>query len=199
MAPEDFERLRAAWRQAIVHGTQLTAEFRLRGKDGSYRWFLTRAEPVRDHSGRIIRWCGTCTDIDAQKRAHEELRLVADHADVLLAHCDAEERYVFVNRAYTTRFGLSTEEVIGKTLREVIGEAAYERVQPYVQRALAGEHVTFEVEIPYEQIGTYYMHCRYVPDIDPATNRVLGFVGAITDVTERRKLEDQLREADHRK
>src|SRR5690606_2792858 len=54
-------------------------------------------------------------------------------------------------------------------------------------------------EIPYEEIGTYYMHCRYVPDIDPATNRVLGFVGAITDVTERRKLEDQLREADHRK
>jgi PAS domain S-box-containing protein len=196
---EDRDRLMTAWRHAAETGSTLDAEFRLRGADGVYRWFLTRAVPIRDLEGRIARWCGTYTDIDAQKRAHEELRMVTDHADVLLAHCDNEARFVFVNKAYTARFDCSPEDVLGKHIKEVIGEPAYERIEPYVNRALAGEYVTFEADIAYDQLGVRYMYCRYVPDVDAATGRVCGFVGAMTDVTERRQLEEQLREADQRK
>lgn len=199
MPVRDFERLMAAWRAAIGRGEAFAAEFRLRGADGSYRWFLTRALPVRGLDGSIERWCGTSTDIDAQKRAHEELRLVTDQADVMLAHCDAEMRYLFVNNAYTRRFGIALQDILGKTIRELVGESVFQKLEPYVRRVLAGQAVTFEVEVLVKRLGARYMHCRYVPEVDPSSGRVRGFVAAITDVTDRRKLEEQLREADRRK
>lgn len=199
MPAEDFENVMKTWRTATARGEAFAAEFRLRGADGHHRWFLARALPVRGVDGRIERWCGTSTDIDAQKRAQEELRLVTDHANVLLAHCDDEMRYLFVNRAYTSHFGLTLADVIGKTIPELAGESAFRKLEPYVRRALSGEAVTFEIEVPIRQLGPRYMHCRYVPDIDSSSGKVRGFVAAITDVTDRRRLEEQLREADRRK
>lgn len=196
---EDFEVMTSEWKRAYEAGEPFAAEFRLKGRDGVCRWFLTRTVPIRSADGRVVRWCGTSTDIDAQKRVHEELRLVTDNAEVLLAHCDAQARYVFVNRAYTRRFNLAPQDVLGKTLPEVIGQSAYERIAPYVRRVLSGEPVNFELELPYEHIGTHYMDCRYVPDIEASSGQVRGFVAAITDITERRALEERLREADHRK
>lgn len=196
---EDFDALTSNWKRARETGETFVAEFRLRGVDGLYRWFLTRAVPVRNSQGAIERWCGTSTDIDAQKRAHEELRLVTDHADVLLAHCDTGTRYLFVNKAYTKRFKLEPEEVLGKTVEEIVGRTTYRSIEPYVKLALAGQCVTFDVEVSFRELGKRYMHCRYVPDTDSSSGKVRGFVAAVTDVTERRQLEEQLREADHRK
>ena len=196
--PEDFEKMVTAWSDAYSHGVPYAAEFRLKSSDGSSRWFLTRAVPVRGPDGEISRWCGTSTDIDAQKRAHEELRLVTDHAEVLLAHCDRDARYIFVNKAYTRRFEVAPEDVVGKTIAEVIGETAFQRIEPYVKRVLAGEAVTFELDLPYEKLGRRYMLCRYVPDI-AANKEVRGFVAALSDVSDRRELEDRLRDADQRK
>jgi len=69
--PDDFSQTLANWRSAILLGKPFEAEVRYRGADGKYRWFLTRANPVRDKSGRIARWFGTCTDIDDQKSNEE--------------------------------------------------------------------------------------------------------------------------------
>ena len=76
MHPEDLPGTLAAWSEAVRAGTLHEIEYRLRRHDGQYRWFLTRAEPLRDADGRIIRWYGTCTDIDDHKRAEAELRAV---------------------------------------------------------------------------------------------------------------------------
>lgn len=199
MPEEDLRALEAQWKHAHTSGESFAVEFRLRRADGMTRWFLARAVPVRDVNGEIVRWCGTSTDIDAQKRASEELTLVTDHAEVLLAHCDAHARYVFVNKAYTRRFNLTLEDVLGKSLPQVLGVSAYERIAPYVKTVLSGQAVDFEIEIPYEKLGSRYMYCRYVPDIDETSGDVRGFVAAITDVSDRRALEEQLREADRRK
>lgn len=196
---EEFEPLLTRWQSALQHGHDFASEFRLRGQDGAYRWFLARAVPVRGSGGEIERWCGTLTDIDAQKRAHEELRLVTDNADVYLAHCDKEGRYVFVNKAYTKRFRCAPETLIGKRIEEVVGSKAYAMIEPYIRRVLAGEAVSFYIAVPDDESGERYMYCRYVPDIEPSSGTVRGFVAAISDVTERRALEEQLREADHRK
>lgn len=69
--PDDFPQTLANWRNAMLLGKPFEAEIRFRKADGKYRWFLTRANPVRDKSGRIARWFGTCTDIDDQKRSEE--------------------------------------------------------------------------------------------------------------------------------
>jgi len=72
--PDDRERLLTEWRKAIAEGRPLDAEMRGCDASGKYRWLLTRAVPLRDEGGAVIRWYGTLTDIDDRKRAEEELR-----------------------------------------------------------------------------------------------------------------------------
>ena len=64
----------AAWQEAVSSGEPLEHEFRLRRADGEYRWFLNRAVCVRDQDGTILRWVGTCTDIDDQRQAEAAMR-----------------------------------------------------------------------------------------------------------------------------
>jgi PAS domain S-box-containing protein len=70
--PEDLSLTQGRWTHSLRTGEPYEIEYRLRRGDGAYRWFLGRGLPLRDASGEIIRWLGTCTDIDDQKRAEEE-------------------------------------------------------------------------------------------------------------------------------
>ena len=83
--PEDLKKLEVARERALSDGAPIEMEARIRGKDGQYRWFLIRDNPLRDEQGRVLRWYGTRTDIEGRKRAEEELvRLHQLEAD--LAH-----------------------------------------------------------------------------------------------------------------
>ncbi len=75
--PEDQERAWAAWRHSLATGDPYAIEYRLRHYDGTYRWVLGRALPVRDADGAIQRWFGTCTDIHERKLAYEEREVVS--------------------------------------------------------------------------------------------------------------------------
>jgi len=66
--PDDVERSKRRWRQATASGEPYEIEYRFRRVDGVYRWFLARAVPIRDASGVVKVWFGTCTEIDDQKR-----------------------------------------------------------------------------------------------------------------------------------
>src|SRR5262249_15291569 len=79
--PDDRETSAQRWNAARADGRPFEIEYRLRRADGCYRWFLGRALPVRDAQGRIVRWFGTCTDIDDRKQAEvERERLLASTA-----------------------------------------------------------------------------------------------------------------------
>jgi len=71
--PDDRDRVVQKWREAIASGSPLDLEMRGSDAEGKYRWFLTRAVPLRSQSGAVIRWYGTLTDIDDRKRAEQEL------------------------------------------------------------------------------------------------------------------------------
>ena len=72
--PEDRERALAAQQHALATGEPYAFEYRLKdGHTGDYRWFLSRGVPSRDQTGQIVKWFGTCTDIDEQKRTEEAL------------------------------------------------------------------------------------------------------------------------------
>jgi PAS domain S-box-containing protein len=71
--PDDLKRVVKRWRTSAVTGEPLEYEARLgRGVDGEYRWFQTRARPLRDKRGKVVKWCGVATDIEDRKRAEEE-------------------------------------------------------------------------------------------------------------------------------
>lgn len=75
--PDDRERTRERWSHALSTGQPYEVEYRLRRHDGVYRWTLGRARPVRDETGRITRWFGTCTDIDDLKRSDQAKELIS--------------------------------------------------------------------------------------------------------------------------
>ncbi|MBZ5681953.1 MAG: PAS domain-containing protein [Acidobacteriia bacterium] len=72
--PNDLERSKAEWQRAVSSGGNYEAEYRLQSKDGGYRWFRTRAVPIRDAEGNIIRWYGTCSDIHDSKLLEQSIR-----------------------------------------------------------------------------------------------------------------------------
>src|SRR4029077_13699386 len=72
--PDDVERVRAERQEKLLHGTPFDLQMRLLLKDGQYRWQLVQYNPLRDESGQVIRWYGTLTDIDDQKRTEQRLR-----------------------------------------------------------------------------------------------------------------------------
>jgi PAS domain S-box-containing protein len=72
--PDDLSEIDRRWKEAIRTGEGYTIEYRLRRRDGEYRWHLDRAIPLKDAEGRIFRWFGTCTDIEDQKRIEAALR-----------------------------------------------------------------------------------------------------------------------------
>lgn len=74
---EDRPRAWGVWRQSLTSGEPYEIEYRLRHHSGEYRWVLGRAMPMRDETGRIVRWVGTCTDIDDRKRAEAGMDLIA--------------------------------------------------------------------------------------------------------------------------
>ena len=83
--PEDQQRAWNAWHNSLATGETYEIQYRLRHRSGEYRWVLGRALPIRDETGRIVRWMGTCTDIHTQKLAEDALREAAQRKDEFLA------------------------------------------------------------------------------------------------------------------
>lgn len=75
--PEDADRVRAAWQEALVTGNLFESDSRLRHFNDGYRWFITRAVPVHNAEGEIVRWVGTNTDIEDQKKTESRLETLA--------------------------------------------------------------------------------------------------------------------------
>ncbi|UTY60044.1 ATP-binding protein [Massilia sp. erpn] len=81
--PDSLPAMKARWRASLRSGTPFEMEFPIRGADGHYRWFLTRANPVRDSTGQLRCWFGTSTDVDQVKRVQEALREESKMLEVL--------------------------------------------------------------------------------------------------------------------
>ncbi len=80
--PDDRERTLERWSYSLKTGEPYEIDYRLRRHDGEYRWFLAQGLPERDPQGRIVRWFGTCTDIDDQRKAKEELQHAHDELEL---------------------------------------------------------------------------------------------------------------------
>ncbi|WP_256230745.1 PAS domain-containing protein, partial [Variovorax sp. YR750] len=190
-----------AWAQMAPHlhaalaGRQVTYERRLVTPSGR-RDVQATVVPERDVNGEVVGLYTLDSDITAHHEAEEalqeseaRLRTVADALPMRVAYIDAEERYRFNNLAYERGFGLSRDQIQGRTVKELLGEPAYQSVRPHIRAALAGEVVTFQSEI--SKSDSYYCYeAQYIPQ--PAVNdeTIVGFHAVITDIT-RQKLEEK--------
>jgi len=133
----------------------------------------------------------------ALNRSAWEFKVAAEHMPGIFSYIDAEGRYRFVNRRYREWFQLTEEQIIGRHFREVLGEAAYEKIHHHVQAVLSGEQVTYEDMLPYQHGGPRGVIAHYVPDIDEE-GAVKGFFALVTDITERMRAEETLWEGERR-
>lgn len=111
--PEMIEEVTARWQHSIDTAEPFEMEFPLRGADGVFRWFLTRIRPLRDESGRIIRWFGTNTNIDEQRKAAAELRRLAtvvEQSADFIGMMTLDGEVVYLNAAGKRMVGLEGAE-----------------------------------------------------------------------------------------
>ena len=117
--PDDTERTVEKWRGAWQGGADYEIEYRFRRFDGAYRWFVGRAEPVRDTGGSVLMWVGTCTDIDEVKQAQQELSRLYEKERVR-----AEREAVQAKIGAAVRSGQSPDEVqtvVARVLGQSLG------------------------------------------------------------------------------
>src|SRR5204863_1020488 len=125
---------------------------------------------------------------DALRDSERQLQLITDALPVCISYVDRDVRYRFVSAAYEQWFGRSKQQLVGRKVEEIIGAGAYQRVGPYIERALAGEAVTFQGEVPYSNDQTRFVEAIYLPQIGE-DQRVVGIVGLISDISERKAFE----------
>jgi len=116
---DDQQRAWDAWQNAVNNVGTYSLECRLRRADGVYKWWLIRGVPVLDAEGTILKWFGTCTDIDEFKKAEEELgkreatfRAVAELSPMAIyASSGSDQKGVYANEAFFKTFGFSMEDI----------------------------------------------------------------------------------------
>jgi PAS domain S-box-containing protein len=202
---DDRSGTHRAWRAAVEGRAQFHVEYRLRRRDGEYRWFNARATPIRDGEGRIARWFGFSTDIDALKRSEETLRASEQRYRSLFENmtegfavgevvCDDEGvprdvRFLEMNDACEAQTGMRRRDVEGRPMREVLPHLEKTWIDAWIEVALTGRPTRFE---SYNVDLDRHFACFC---FSPARGR---FAVLFDDVTDRRRAEEEVRAANAR-
>ena len=202
---DDRERVKLSVQQMLASTTDRhTDMFRIVQRDGGVRWIESIATVQRDESGNPVRMYGVDLDITEKKNIEErirhsenQLRVITDSVPGLISYIDKDRRYRFVNKKYTEWFGITAEEFTGQHMREMLGAKVYKVLKPNVEMVLSGRACTIETTVPYKYAGERFVQFSYVPDFAD-DNSVRGFYVLVTDLTDRKLMEDLLRSSEER-
>jgi formate hydrogenlyase transcriptional activator len=199
--PEDLPRMMEEWQAVLTSGEAGEVESRIRRHDGSFRWFLLRAEPLRDETGKVVRWYGISTDIEDRKQAEEklrqderELRRITDVIAQMVVVHDPEGAPIYANQFALDYTGLTIDDVTRPDFRSRITHPDdLERVRATRQAALL-RGLPFEVELRSRtKDGQYrWFLIRYNPFRDEQ-GRLTRWYSTGTDIEDRKRAEDRTR------
>jgi PAS domain S-box-containing protein len=191
--PDHIDRVVEHIRHCFETGQEWEDTFPLRGRDGSYRWFLSRAVPIRDEQGEIVRWFGTNTDVTDLRQVEAELRqknaildAVNESAPTPIFVKDRQGKIIYANPATLAVLGKSAAEVIGARdcdLYPSPEDAA--RVMENDQRIMALGQTEVVEESP-DGIRTFLG--MKAPYRDEAGD-VIGLIGIANDISDRVQVE----------
>jgi PAS domain S-box-containing protein len=148
---------------------------------------LRLLEELADRAALVVNQWRT---LKLAEDARQQLATITDTLPVLVCLVDTELRYRFVNAMYERWFGQRREQLLGKSLEEVLGKQAFERVEPHVRAALAGQSISFEAQVPYAVAGLRYIRSTIIPySVDAA---VQGYIALVQDISVEKAHEAQL-------
>jgi PAS domain S-box-containing protein len=205
--PDDLERVKSELRAHFKSRESLSwVEFRMRHKDGSYRWIRSRAFVLRDANGRVYRMAGSHEDISERKRVEAELQkshgllsaIMEGTTDAVFVK-DEQGRYLVINSAGAGFLEKSVEEVIGKDDRELFSpETAHLNRELDCRIMLSGKTQTIE-ELDYVTAsGVTRTFLATKGPYRDAQGKVIGVIGVSRDITDRKQVEKALRESEER-
>lgn len=197
--PDHLDEVVRTFQEALRTGTPWEWTFPLRGKDGRFRWFLSRAVPVRDDHGRILRWFGTNTDIDDTVRAQQSLREseekyreIFETASEGIWVLNADACIEIVNRRMADMLGYTVDEMIGHFKTDFVAEADAPRVQAMFEQRKKGLPTWDEVPFRHRNGQTVWTFMSARPRI--RNGQFLGALDMFTDITARKAAERELAE-----
>ncbi len=201
-APGERDRVSAEGAAALARGESSNeVEFRYLHPHRGQIWLRLRYEVLFDVDGAPDRVIGVISDeterrqAEAQLRQSEqELRALADALPLLVSFIDREGRYRFMNKLHERWFGRPREELLGRTIREVLGEEAFAPRYPHIEAALRGEATRVETFTPVTGGGRRDAEIHYIPRRG-AEGPVDGLYAVAVDLTEQKAAQRALQEA----
>jgi PAS domain S-box-containing protein len=198
--PDDQASVAERWRSAVATGAGVDIELRLRRFDGEYRWFLIRANAVRDDIGRIQKWCGTNTEIEDRWRAEQvardsehSLRLIIDSVPGLLFTMTPAGEVEFVSRTLLNYFGKPLNELKDWAASDAIHPEDLPKTMGYVRDGIESGHAfTFDQRLRHAS-GVYRWFQFGAVPLHDATGRVTRWYGLLTDMDDLKRAEESLR------
>jgi PAS domain S-box-containing protein len=202
--PDDAAGLLEYWQAALAAGTHVDVEARMRRSDGIYRWFLFRADPLRDESGQVVKWYGTNFDIEDRKRAEDEvrgneqkLRAVINTIPTLSWSTRPDGYVEFLSQRWLDFTGLSEEQAKGFGWAVAIHPDDAPGLVEYWQAALAsGTHVDVEARLRRFD-GVYRWLLFRANPLRDESGQVIKWYGTNFDIEDRKRAEEALRGSEH--
>lgn len=194
--PDDLPRAGERWARSLETGEPYETEFRLRRRDGAYRWHLARAHAMRDAEGRITRWFGVNADVEDQKRAEEAARRSEEDSRFMT---DAIPQLVWITRpdGYHEHYNRRWHEYTGRGLEETRGAGWSEVVHPDDrERAWARWRRSLETGEPYSVEYRFRRHDgvyrwflgQALPQRDES-GAIVRWFGTCTDIHDQKEAE----------
>ncbi|MEO8630364.1 MAG: PAS domain S-box protein, partial [Betaproteobacteria bacterium] len=196
--PDDRDASLQTWQTAVADQGEFHVELRLRSRYGSYRWFDTRAVPVREQGGGVLKWVGSNTDIHAAREMREALRAQArlfDLAPVVVS--DMAGHIVFWSQGAEALFGFGKTDAVDRLAHELL-QSEFSEPLERIREALYRSGVWEGDVVHRAQDGSRLLvHSRRALQTDPhgASQRVLE---VSADITTRKRVEEELRNSERR-
>lgn len=195
--PDDFPKSNDKWTEALRTGETFETEYRFkRASDGVYRWHLARAVPVYHADGQILKWIGTCTDIEDKKREAEAFAAraaIVEAADDAIIGEDLDGIIVTWNGGARRLYGYSAEEAIGRSAALLIPPEMPEELPHILETIRRGETMEHHETVRVRKDGKRLDVSFTLSPIKDGQGKITGIAGIARDITEAKKSEAELR------